>query len=150
MNEKQAHHKNLLFIKVEFRANIDGGTKIMKQYQSMIARQRMWMLYLLAFLVLGAGFTPYLRIFLGLLLGAVISFYNLWILQKKIYDFGEAVANKQSAKGIGTVSRFAAVALAVIIAIRFEEYFHIIAVIIGLMTAYIVIMVDFMVYRTKD
>lgn len=122
----------------------------MKQYQNMIARQRMWMLYLLAFLVLGAGFTPYLSIFLGLLLGAIISFYNLWVLQKKIYDFGEAVEKKQSARGLGTVSRFAAVALAVIIALRFEDYFQIIAVIIGLMTSYFVIMVDFMVHRFKD
>ena len=122
----------------------------MKQYQNMIARQRMWMLYLLAFLVLGAGFTPYLRIFLGLLLGAIISFYNLWVLQKKIYDFGEAVEKKQSVRGLGTVSRFAAVALAVVIALRFEDYFQIIAVIIGLMTSYFVIMVDFMVHRFKD
>ncbi|WP_430790197.1 ATP synthase subunit I [Virgibacillus flavescens] len=122
----------------------------MKQYENMIARQRMWMLYLLAFLVLGAGFTPYLRIFLGLLLGTGISFYNLWILQKKIYDFGEAVVKKQSTKSLGTVSRFAAVALAVVIALRFEEYFHSVAVIIGLMTSYIVIMIDFMVYRSKD
>ncbi|ASK62082.1 hypothetical protein CFK37_07860 [Virgibacillus phasianinus] len=122
----------------------------MKQYENMIARQRMWMLYLLAFLVLGAGFAPYPRIFLGLLLGAIISFYNLWILQKKIYDFGEAVVKKQSARGLGTVSRFAAVALAVVIALRFEEYFHVIAVIIGLMTSYIVILIDFMVFKSKD
>lgn len=122
----------------------------MKQYENMIARQRMWMLYLLAILVLGAGLTPYLRIFLGLLLGTGISFYNLWILQKKIYDFGEAVVKKQSTKNLGTVSRFAAVALAVVIALRFEEYFHSVAVIIGLMTSYIVIMIDFMVYRSKD
>lgn len=116
----------------------------------MIARQRMWMLYLLAILVLGAGFTPFPRIFLGLLLGAIISFYNLWVLQKKIYDFGEAVEKKQSARGLGTVSRFAAVALAVVIALRFEDYFQIIAVIIGLMTSYFVIMVDFIVHRFKD
>ncbi|WP_404455857.1 ATP synthase subunit I [Virgibacillus necropolis] len=122
----------------------------MKQYENMIARQRMWMLYLLALLILGAGFTPYLRIFLGLLLGTVISFYNLWILQKKIYDLGEAVVKKQTTRGLGTVARFAAVALSVILALRFEDYFNIIAVIIGLMTSYIVILIDFMVSRFKD
>lgn len=122
----------------------------MQQYVKMVTRQRKWMLYLLALLVLGAGFTPYLSIFLGLLLGTVVSFYNLWILQKKVYDFGEAVANKQSAKGLGTVSRLAAVAFAVIITLRFEDYFHVIAVIIGLMTSYIVIIIDFMVFRFKD
>ncbi|CDQ38300.1 MULTISPECIES: ATP synthase subunit I [Virgibacillus] len=115
----------------------------MSQYKKMIERQRKWMFYLLAILVLGAGFTPYPRIFLGLLLGSVVSFYNLYLLQKKIDDFAESAVKQQRAKGLGTVSRFAAAALAVIIALRFEAYFHIIAVILGLMTSYFVIMIDF-------
>lgn len=113
-------------------------------------RQRKWMFYLLAILVLGAGFTPYLRIFLGLLLGSAISFYNLYLLQKKTSEFTEAVAKKQSARGLGTMSRFAAVALAIIIATRYEEYFNVIAVIIGLMTSYLVIMIDFILFKNKD
>ncbi|MFD1036856.1 ATP synthase subunit I [Virgibacillus byunsanensis] len=122
----------------------------MSHYENMIARQRKWMFYLLALLVLGAGFTPYLRIFLGLLLGSVISLYNLVLLQRKTYDFTEAVAKKQPARGLGTVSRFAAVALAVIIALRFEDYFHIIAVIIGLMTSYLVMVIDFVISHFKS
>ncbi|MFS0673159.1 ATP synthase subunit I [Ornithinibacillus sp. 179-J 7C1 HS] len=121
-------------------------TNIKIQY----ARQRKWMFYLLAILVLGAGFTPYLRIFLGLLLGSAISFYNLYLLQKKSIEFTEAIAKKEKARGLGTISRFAAVALAIIIALRYEEYFHVIAVIIGLMTSYLVIMIDFMMYKNKD
>lgn len=117
-----------------------------KQY----ARQRKWMFYLLAVFVLGAGFTPYLRIFLGLLLGSIISFYNLYLLQKKTIEFTEAVAKEEKARGLGTVSRFAAVALAVIIALRYEEYFNMIAVIIGLMTSYLVIMIDFIMNKNKD
>ncbi|MBS3679246.1 ATP synthase subunit I [Ornithinibacillus massiliensis] len=114
------------------------------------ARQRKWMFYLLAILVLGAGFTPYLRIFLGLLLGSAISFYNLYLLQKKTIEFTEAVAKKQKARGLGTISRFAAAALAVIIALRYEEYFNMIAVIIGLMTSYLVIMIDFIINKNKN
>lgn len=114
-----------------------------------MARQRKWMLYLLAIFVLGAGFTPYLRIFLGLLLGSAISFYNLYLLQKKTIEFTEAVANNQKARGLGTISRFAAVALAVIIALRYEAYINMIAVIIGLMTSYLVIMIDFLLYQNK-
>ncbi|MBC5635635.1 ATP synthase subunit I [Ornithinibacillus sp. BX22] len=114
------------------------------------ARQRKWMFYLLAILVLGAGFTPYLRIFLGLLLGSAISFYNLYLLQKKTIEFTEAVAKKQKARGLGTISRFAAAALAVIIALRYEEYFNMIAVIIGLMTSYLVIMIDFIMNKNKN
>lgn len=122
----------------------------MLDYNVMIARQRKWMLCLLAILVIGTIFLPYPRIFLGLLLGAIVSFYNLWLLQKKIVDFTEAVANKSSSRGIGMVSRFAAAVLAVIVALRFEEYFHIIAVLIGLMTSYLVIMIDSIVFRNKD
>ncbi|WP_010099437.1 ATP synthase subunit I [Ornithinibacillus scapharcae] len=121
-------------------------TNTEKQY----ARQRKWMFYLLAVFVLGAGFTPYLRIFLGLLLGSAISFYNLYLLQKKTIEFTEAVAKEEKARGLGTVSRFAAVALAVIIALRYEEYFHMIAVIIGLMTSYLVIMIDFIKNKNQD
>jgi ATP synthase protein I len=121
----------------------------MTEYGSMAARQRKWMFYLLAILVLGAGFTPYLTIFLGLLLGSAVSFYNLWLLQKKIVDFTGAVANKQPVKGIGTLSRFAAAALVIIIALRFEAYFNVIAVLIGLMTSYLVIMLEFAVNHFK-
>lgn len=122
----------------------------MLDYNVMIARQRKWMLYLLAILVIGAIFLPYPRIFLGLLLGVIVSFYNLWLLQKKIVDFTEAVANKSSTRGIGMASRFAAAVLAIIVALRFEEYFHIIAVLIGLMTSYIVIMIDSIVFKSED
>ncbi|MGY0691224.1 ATP synthase subunit I [Virgibacillus sp. FSP13] len=122
----------------------------MSHYQSMIARERKWMFYLLAIFVLGAGFTPYPRIFLGLLLGSIVSFYNLWLLQRKINDFAESVEKNHSTKGLGTISRFAAVAFAVIIALRFEEHFHIIAVLIGIMTSYLVIMIDFAIFKSKD
>ncbi|GAA0436579.1 MAG: ATP synthase subunit I [Bacillota bacterium] len=121
----------------------------MSQFEKMTARQRKWMFYLLAIFVLGAGFTPYPRIFLGLLLGSIVSFYNLYLLQKKIVDFTDAAANKTPTRGIGTVSRFAAAALAIIIALRMEENFHIIAVLIGLMTSYLVIMIDFALYNIK-
>lgn len=122
----------------------------MQQYESMIRRQRKWMFYLLAILVIGAGFTPYPRVFLGLFLGTALSFYNLWLMQRKINQLGKASAEKRSSQGIGTFTRLASAVLAVWIALRFTEYFHLIAVVIGLMTAYIVIMIDFMLFRSKD
>lgn len=125
----------------------------MSNYNKMIVQQRKWMLYLLAVFVLGAGFTPYVRIFLGLLLGSVASFYNLWMLQRKINVFGKSVAESRSVLGIGTFSRLAAAALTILISLRFEEKFHIIAVILGLATSYLVIMFDFLLHikeRTED
>ena len=122
----------------------------MQQYELMITRQRKWMFYLLALLVLGAGFTPYPSVFLGLLLGAAVSFYNLWLMQRKIEQFGQAAARQHTSRGIGTFSRLASTALAIIVALQFEELFHLIAVIIGLMTAYLVIVIDFLFFRSKD
>ncbi|MFG6114064.1 ATP synthase subunit I [Halobacillus sp. MO56] len=122
----------------------------MEAYQQMITRQRKWMFYLLALFVLGWGLTPYASIFLGLLLGSSLSFYNLWLMQRKVDKFGEATARQKSVKGIGTFSRLMAGGLAVLIALQFEEYFHLIAVVLGLMTAYIVIMIEFLFFRTRD
>ncbi|WP_223805980.1 ATP synthase subunit I [Ornithinibacillus gellani] len=127
-----------------------GEAENMSQYENMVKRQRKWMLYLLSILVLGAALTPYKHIFFGLLLGSTVSFYNLYLLQRKIDDFSEAVVKQTRPKGLGMISRFAAAALAVILAIRFKEHVDMIAVIIGLMTSYLVIMLDFIFYRSKE
>lgn len=116
----------------------------------MITRQRKWMFYLLALFVLGWGFTSYTSIFLGLLLGTTLSFYNLWLMQRKVERFGRAAADGGRVNGIGTFTRLATAALAVLIAMRFEEHFHFLSVIIGLITAYVVIMIDFALFRKQD
>ncbi|RWZ58982.1 ATP synthase subunit I [Halobacillus fulvus] len=116
----------------------------MQNYQQMMARQRKWMFYLLALFVLGWGVTPWQPIFLGLLLGSALSFYNLWLMQRKIRQLGDASSKNRSARGIGTFTRLASGALAVVIALQFEEYFHLISVVLGLMTAYIVILIDYL------
>ncbi|MBN9655265.1 ATP synthase subunit I [Halobacillus litoralis] len=116
----------------------------MQGYQQMMTRQRKWMFYLLALFVLGWGITPWQPIFLGLLLGSALSFYNLWLMQRKIRKLGEASADNRSVRGIGTFTRLASGALAVVIALQFEEYFHLIAVVLGLMAAYIVILIDYL------
>lgn len=118
----------------------------MSDYVAMIRRQRKGMLYLLALLVLGVGFTPYTRVFNGLLLGTVISFYNLFLLQRKTDVFGKSVAETGMARGgIGVFSRLAAVALGVVIALRFEENIHIIGVVIGLSSSYLIILLDILI-----
>src|SRR5699024_261842 len=127
-----------------------GEEQIMSEYQKRIARQRKWMFYLLAVWVLGAGFTPYSRIFLGLLLGSSVSLYNLWMLQIKINDIAESIEKKRKAKGIGSISRFAAALFVVIISIWFDMYFYMVAVLIVIMTSYIVIMIDVIIFKPKD
>lgn len=120
----------------------------MFNFDSMITRQRKWMLYWLAILVLCAGFLPYTRIFLGLILGSSISLYNLWLLQYKSEKLGKTIAAGEKARtGLGTFSRMAAAVLAVVVAIRFDEYFHLYAVIFGIVSSYLMMAVDVIVYQ---
>ncbi|WP_036779989.1 ATP synthase subunit I [Pontibacillus chungwhensis] len=121
-----------------------------QQFQQMITRQRKWMLYLLALIVLGAGFTDYQVIFLSLLLGSVISFFNLWLMQRKIDHMGQAASENRTVRTLGTFSRFAAAGLAILIALQYSQHFHLIAVVIGLMTTYVVIMIEFLISRFRD
>ncbi|MDY0394228.1 hypothetical protein RWE15_06715 [Virgibacillus halophilus] len=71
-------------------------------------------------------------------------------MQKKTQELANAVADKQRAKGIGMISRFAAAIIAVMIALKFEAYFQLVAVLIGLMTSYPVIIIEFFINNKKD
>ncbi|WP_369819850.1 ATP synthase subunit I [Terribacillus sp. 7520-G] len=123
----------------------------MQQVNKMIrARQYKWMLYLLALLMLGAGFTPYQRIFLGLFLGTSVSFFSMWLLQRKVRQFTEAAATHGRIPTLGTLSRMAASVLAVMLALRFDAYFHLTAVVIGLAAGYIIIFIDSFFTSLKD
>jgi len=115
----------------------------MPEYKMMYIRQRKYMFFLLSLYVLGWGFTSYQTIFLGLILGTSLSLFNLWLIMRRIERFGEAVTSGRKVNSLGTVSRMASAVLAVMIALRFPEKIHLISVVFGLMTAYIVIMIDY-------
>lgn len=106
------------------------------------------MLFLLALLIILSILMPYEHFFQGMLLGVAISFYNLWLLQRKTDLLGEAAQKDGSKKGIGTISRLAAAALGALIAIRYD--FSIIGYIIGLMAVYPVIMIDFILFNRNN
>ncbi len=114
----------------------------MDDLQQLFNRQRKYILYLLAILVLGWGFTPYQSIFMGLILGTSISFFNLWMMVRRMKKFGEAVLAGRKMRSLGTLSRMAAAILGVFIAMQYPETFNLISVIIGLMTSYLVIAID--------
>ena len=115
----------------------------MPEFQQMFTRQRKWMFFLLSFYVLGWGFTAQQSIFLGLILGTSLSLFNLWLMARKIDKFGQAAAEGRQVRSLGSFSRMATGALAIVITMRYPEQFHLISVVIGLMTSYIVIMIDF-------
>jgi ATP synthase protein I len=117
----------------------------MLEFQTMFPRQRKWMFFLLSFYVLGWGFTTYQSIFLGLILGTSLSLFNMWLMARKIDKLGKAVENGGRVRSIGSFSRMATGALAVVITMRYPDDLHLISVVFGLMTSYIVIMIDFFV-----
>lgn len=119
----------------------------MPEFQTMFTRQRKWMFFLLSFYVLGWGFTAQQSIFLGLILGTSLSLFNLWLMARKIDKFGQAVAEGRRVRSLGSFSRMATGALAIVITMRYPEQFHLISVVIGLMTSYIVIMIDFFTHN---
>ncbi|WP_243387238.1 ATP synthase subunit I [Bacillus kexueae] len=118
----------------------------MYSFENLLARSKKYIFYLYSIYVLGWGFTPYPTIFLGLILGTSFSLYNLWLLIRKSNQFNSRISEGKAARSLGTISRMAAAGLAVLIALRFPEYFHFISVIIGLMTMYVVIMIDYFFY----
>lgn len=122
----------------------------MPELQAMFSRQRRWMFFLLSIYVLGWGFTAYQSIFLGLIFGTSLSLFNLWLMVRKMNQFGDNVLKGKKVRSLGTLSRLATGALAVVVAMRYPDEFHLISVVIGLMTAYIVIMIDFFIHSVKN
>lgn len=108
----------------------------------MFMRHIRYFLFIAALYVLGWGFTPYQDWFLGLLLGTVISFYNHWLLYRKVNKLGKVAAEGGRMMSLGTVSRMAAAVLGVVLAVRLPEYLNLYGVIIGIVTSYIVIIID--------
>lgn len=112
---------------------------------NLFKKYKQFLFYLLALLVLGWGFTPYKTIFLGLILGTTVSFINLWLLYKKTIKFSEAVKYGKKIYSIGTLSRFAYAALAILIAMKFPNYFNIISTVIGLLASVGVVFAEFFI-----
>lgn len=99
-------------------------------------------LYLLAIFVMGWGITSYKALFLGLILGTIFSIYNLFNMFRKIDRLGEATVKGTKARSLGLLTRQAVAGLGVLIALRYPEYFNLLGVVIGLMTTYIIILID--------
>jgi|SRR5699024_1503601 len=120
---------------------------MMSDYREMAKRQRKWMYVIIVMIAIGSFVLPYEYFFYGLLLGAAISFYNLWLLQRRTELLGDSAEKYGKRKGVGTASRLAAAALGVLLAIRFDV--SIVGFIIGLMIAYPIIIIDFILFNRK-
>jgi len=117
----------------------------MTEIQVIFERQRKYIFFLLSIYVLGWGFTDFQPVFAGLFIGTSISLFNLWLLASRTKNFGDAVLHGKRVRSFGFISRLAASVLVVIIAREYPDHIHLISVILGLMTSYFVIMIDFII-----
>lgn len=115
----------------------------MSDIKVMYDRMRKYIFFLLAIYILGWGFTSYQPVFLGLFVGTGLSLFNLWLMVRKTNGFGDAVLQGKKIRSLGSMSRMATAAFAVMIALEYPDKLHLISVVLGLMTSYIVIMIDF-------
>lgn len=122
----------------------------MDEYDKMVKDQRKWMLFLLAILVIGVSVAPNKQFFLGLLLGSIVSTFNLWFLQQKVRKFGKAITEGKSPVSLGTFTRMVTSVLAVVIALEFKDLFHMYATVLGLVSSYLVLFVDSFIRAIVD
>ncbi|MFE8698065.1 ATP synthase subunit I [Cytobacillus sp. FJAT-53684] len=115
----------------------------MPEFKTTFVRQRKYIFLLLSIYVLGWGFTSYQSIFLGLILGTSLSLFNLWLIVRKTQRFGDAVVRGEKVRSLGTITRMASALLAVMLALEYPKELHLVSVVFGLMTSYIVIMIDY-------
>ena len=121
----------------------------MNNFTTSMRRYAQYILYFIALAVIGWGFTPYQTIFLGLILGAVISFFILWSLHSKVKRLGQAIVEGRKSRSLGTMTRFALAALGVLATIWYPELFSPVGVVIGLFSAYIIIFLDFFIQKIR-
>lgn len=119
----------------------------MRNVTNMFNRQRKALIYLTALFVLGWGFTPFKAVFLGLALGTVGAVFTHITHARFNLRFGDAVVNGTKLRNTGFMTRVAIAVLAVMLALEYPAYISFYATIFGLITIYIVIMIDFLVFE---
>ncbi|ANU14024.1 ATP synthase protein I [Planococcus halocryophilus Or1] len=121
---------------------MDGLREIYTRLKKMI-------IFILAFYVIGLGFTSYQEVFAGLIIGTLFGIYNMWILVRRMEKFDRAVAEGSKVRSLGTALRFASGIAAVAIAILFAEHIHLVSTVIGLMVPYALLLTERIVYHVK-
>jgi ATP synthase protein I len=118
----------------------------MPEIRVIFERQRKYIFFLLSLYFLGwAIFTDYQPLFAGLIVGTAVSLYNLWLLARKTWNFGDAILQGKKIRSLGSFSRFAAAGLVIFVALEYPEHVHLISAVLGLVTSYFVIMIDFLI-----
>lgn len=120
----------------------------MLELEKMFNRQLKYMLYLMGIYVLGVGITPYDSVFQGLLLGTAFSLFIFWSMVKKTKSSLKRL-RKVRKRSLGSLTRMSVAGLAAIIALRYPYEFQVVCVVVGLMTVYFVIMIDYFMQNIR-
>ncbi|WP_088104387.1 ATP synthase subunit I [Halalkalibacter urbisdiaboli] len=114
----------------------------MKQYSILVS-------LFAALFILGYVFTPYLAVFLGLLIGLSAGFFNLWTTYSKAKVVG-SVADKIGRRssfsfvvaGLGFVIRIGVILISLWFAVTFPDNVDLFSVITGFALIYVIIILD--------
>lgn len=118
-----------------------GGSQ-MDHYQQMIRGQKKWLQGMILIMIIGTVLTLGQRTWLGLLLGSLASYTNLWLLQRHINQIAEVAMGYRRFATAGTISRIGSALLVVALAWRYDAYINFFAVVMGLMLKYVVILLE--------
>lgn len=123
---------------------------IMETLQEAHNRQRRVLFFLLAFLVLGWGFTEWKTVFAGLILGSLFGLYNFWILVRKAKQYEQAIAAGKKRVSLGSALRFASGIAAAAIATAMPEQFDLISTVIGFTIPYVLFLTERIIYHVRQ
>lgn len=97
---------------------------------------------ILIFLVVILAFFTTSSFYTGLLLGMIFSLVNLWSTYFQVKRLNESLEENKAKFSLGTLFRALTAVAAIFIAIQFPAAFDYIGVILGLMTTYIIILIE--------
>lgn len=121
----------------------------MQELDKMFSKQRKYFLYLIGIYAVGVLLTKYDTVFQGLILGTIFSLFIYLSMVQKYKKFSEAITKGSKKQSLGSLTRMSIAALAAVIALRYPEKFQIVSVILGLMTVYFVIMIDYFLQHLR-
>ena len=98
---------------------------------------------------IGYAMTSYKAMFAGLTLGMLFGLYNLWILNRRLKKFDQAMERGSRRLSLGTALRFLSGIAAVAIASAFPQTFDLISTVIGFAIPYVLLLGDRIIYHVK-
>ncbi|HEY4566462.1 ATP synthase subunit [Planococcaceae bacterium Storch 2/2-2] len=98
---------------------------------------------------IGYAVTSYKAMFAGLTLGMLFGLYNLWILNRRLKKFDQAMERGSRRLSLGTALRFLSGIAAVAIASAFPQTFDLISTVIGFAIPYVLLLGDRIIYHVK-